>query len=335
MPNVDRPDLPEILRVADEQRMTSSVRSLQRRHADGELVRVRIGAFVDAAAWDGLEYEQRELLRIAAVIGSRRGGGILFGESAALVLGLPLIGRPGGRVHILSGTRAAPPNGRDVVWHRNAVQSSSIIEVDGFLVTDVTRTLLDVSRTVPFLGAISAVDRGIRQRFTTPGIRFEDGSLQWTDPTPLAGASRAELTDSLARSPGTRGVSLARRTIQFADPRAGSPGESISRAQIHVHGFPPPALQTEFTHDAGVDITDFDWPDFGICGEFDGKVKYFREEFLGDLTPNEVVWRERQRERRIKRGHGRDMARWVWSDSTGDGLGLRDELRSAGLPRVR
>ncbi|WP_448006874.1 hypothetical protein [Agromyces bauzanensis] len=321
--------------MAEEQRLTSGARSLQRRHVDGELVRVRTGAYVDAAAWHRLEYDQRELLRVAAVVGSRRGGGILFGESAALVLGLPLVGRPGGRVHLLSGSSSAPPNGRDVVWHRNAVPSSSIIEVDGFLVTDVERTLLDVARSVPFLDAISALDRGIRPRFTTAGVRFEDGSLRWTDARVLAGASREQLIESLARSSGTRGVALARRTIEFADSRAGSPGESISRAQIHVQGFPAPVLQAEFVHDDGVDITDFDWPDFGICGEFDGKVKYFREEFLGDLTPNEVVWRERERERRIKRGHGRDMARWIWSDSTRDGMGLRDELRSAGLPRVR
>lgn len=332
MPN---PDLPEILRVAEQQRMTSGARSLQRRHLDGELVRVRAGAYIDSAAWNQLEYEQRELLRIAAVVGSRRGGGILFGESAALVLGLPLIGRPGGRVHLLSGTRAAPPNGRDVVWHRNTVPSSSIIEVGGFLVTDVERTLLDLSRNVPFLDAISAVDRGIRRRFTTAGVRLEDGSLRWTSARVLEGASREHLVESLARSPGTRGVALARRTIGFADARAASPGESISRAQIHLHGFPPPVLQAEFAREDGVDITDFDWPDFGICGEFDGKVKYFRDEFLGDLTPNEVVWRERERERRIKRGHRRDMARWVWSDSTGDGIGLRDELRAAGLPRFR
>jgi hypothetical protein len=327
---------PLILRVAEGDRIARAPRELQRRAAAGEIERIRNGAYVDARAWAGLPYEARELVRIAAVIGSRRSGGILYGESAALVLGLPLIGRPGGRVHLLSGSSSAPPNSRDVVWHRDAVESESIIEVGGFIVTDVERTLLDLARSVPFLDVISALDHGMRRTVSTSGMEICDGSLRATTRCVLAGASRERLLEGVNRMPGARGVAMARRSIEFADPRSASPGESLSRGQIHLHGFPPPRLQAEFVQeDGGLDITDFDWPDFGICGEFDGKVKYFRQKYLGDLSPNEVVWNERQRERRIKRRHARDMARWIWADSTGDGVGLREELLAAGLPRVR
>ena len=327
---------PVILRVAEGDRLARAPRELQRRAAAGELERIRSGAYVEAEAWARLPYEARELLRIAAVVGSRRSGGILFGESAALVLGLPLVGRPGGRVHLLSGSGSAPPNSRDVVWHRDAVEPESIIEVGGFMVTDVERTLLDLARSVPFLDVISALDHGMRQTVSTSGMEFWDGSLRATTGCVLAGASRERLLEGVNRMPGARGVAMARRSIEFADPRAASPGESLSRGQIHLHGFPPPLLQAEFVQEeGGLDITDFDWPEFGICGEFDGKIKYFRQKYLGDLSPSEVVWNERQRERRIKRRHSRDMARWIWSDSTGDGVGLRDELLAAGLPRVR
>jgi hypothetical protein len=67
----------------------------------------------------------------------------------------------------------------------------------------------------------------------------------------------------------------------------------------------------------------------------DGFVKYSRSEYLGGALPAEVLWNEKERERRLKRHHRREVARWTWTDLTGWANGLRDELLAAGLPLTR
>lgn len=78
-------------------------------------------------------------------------------------------------------------------------------------------------------------------------------------------------------------------------------------------GVPKPDLQTRFPRADGLgeDIVDFDWPGLGAFGEFDGKGKYFREEFRGDRTPQEVLWEEKVREDRVRQQRPR-AARWGW-----------------------
>ena len=61
--------------------------------------------------------------------------------------------------------------------------------------------------------------------------------------------------------------------------RAESVGESLSRSQMHLLDFPPPLLQATFDRsDGAIDRVDFDWPEFGLFGEFDGDVKYLDPE---------------------------------------------------------
>ena len=67
-------------------------------------------------------------------------------------------------------------------------------------------------------------------------------------------------------------------------------------------------LQRE-VHDAAglIGFVDFGWE--GVFGEFDGKVKYrVQDGATGDA--GEVLWREKQREDRLRR-RGR-VARWTW-----------------------
>ncbi|MFB9959544.1 hypothetical protein [Agromyces bracchium] len=110
----------------------------------------------------------------------------------------------------------------------------------------------------------------------------------------------------------------------------------MSRAHIRLLGFPDPRLQQRFVDpDGSVAVVDFDWPEFGVSGEFDGFVKYSTDEYLKDSLPADVLWREKERERRLKRYHDRDVARWVWSDLGSGAIGLRDELIAAGLPCSR
>lgn len=327
--------VPTLLRADSADRHGRTARALQRDCVAGRLVRIRAGVYASAAEWQGATHDARSLARIAAVIGSRRAPPILFGPSAAIVLGLPLIGGAPRDVHLLAGTRSAPPNGEGVVWHRDAVSPDSIVEVNGFLVTDVHRTLFDLARSTTFLRAMPALDRGVRPSMETAPVRLVDRQVACARSASVPGTTVEGLLDEIAGRGPRRGVRRAARAVAFADARAESVGESLSRAQMHLFGFPAPELQVAFERaQGGHDIVDFDWPDFGLSGEFDGKTKYVREELRDGRSIEDVVWAERQRERRIIRRHRRTFARWVWSDAL-HGSGLRDELLGAGLPIVR
>ncbi|MGX5697414.1 hypothetical protein ACWKWP_14535 [Agromyces soli] len=336
MPVTAAAPLPTLVRVAEEDRLLSSSRELQRRARSGSLRRLRAGAYVDAAEWAALGWDEQQMMRIAAVIGSRRDRPVLFGPSAAIVLGLPLVGIGDTDVHLLAWGGAAPPSGNGVRWHRDRVDEASIIEIGGMLVTDVKRTVLDLARRFAVLHSIASVDRALSPALESSGFECFAGLPRLAEPVRLAGVERAELLDALAAMPGARGVGRARRTVAFADAAAMSPGESISRAQMELLGFPRPRLQVRFARidGDGEDVVDFDWPEYGLIGEFDGKVKYTRAEYLGDRDVTEVVWDEKLRERRLKRGHGREAARWVWDDTIALAEGMRRELRSSGLPQI-
>ncbi|MCP2370363.1 hypothetical protein BJ978_001039 [Agromyces terreus] len=328
---------PPLIVVREPDRISASTRELARRAATGTVTRVRAGVYVDTAAWRALRVYEQQLLRIAAVVRTRREPPVLCGPSAAAILGLPLFGVPSSDVHLLAFGGVAPPSGRGIRWHRGVVAEASVIEVAGFRVTDVARTTLDLACSLPLLKSLPAVDRALRAEVLAAPLAYVDGRLERAPGTPLRGVGRERLLESLAAAKGARGVAVARRTVEFGDPGAASPGESVSRGQIRLLGFPRPNTQTAFARadQPGRDIVDFDWPDFGTSGEFDGKVKYTRDEYLAGRDAGEVMWLEKQRERRLKRGHGRDVARWVWSDITGYADGLRRELLAAGLPRAR
>lgn len=132
-----------------------------------------------------------------------------------------------------------------------------------------------------------------------------------------------------------RGRARVERVIDFADGRAESVGESLSRVRIHELGFPAPELQRPLSDRRGlIGFGDFAWDE--LIGEFDGRVKYADPAMLQGRAPSEVVVREKRREDRI-RATGRRMTRWVWSDVMPAGAlgqilldaGLRPERRRA------
>ena len=102
---------------------------------------------------------------------------------------------------------------------------------------------------------------------------------------------------NLDKSLGRR---LLERAVDFATERSDSFGESECRAVIHLLGFDAPELQVEFHDEQGPMYPDFYWSGIRSAAEFDGKSKYTRNEFTNG-NPAEVVWREKQREDRLRR----------------------------------
>jgi hypothetical protein len=122
-----------------------------------------------------------------------------------------------------------------------------------------------------------------------------------------------------------RGHARAADVIGFAETRADSPLESVSRVYMRLIGCPRPLLQSRFFDYQGfIGETDFDWPEFGLLGEADGDVKYLDPDYRQGRTADEVVRDEKVREDRL-----RALPRSVTSSNP---QALRKHLLAVGLP---
>lgn len=299
-------------------------RALRRARDAGEKRRLVRGVYAPTALWNSASDDDRYLMQIKAVVLTRKSRPILSHQSAARVWGLPIIGRWPREVHLVAEGPKAPRSKNGVAWHVGAVSDGEVVEIDGLLVTSRLRTMVDLARTTGFVSAVASLDAGIRQRFALP-----DGRL-------VGDVSKEQLVEA-ARALGTvRGCRRARTAAEFADGLSGSPGESASRANVFRAGMPAPVLQAQYARpDGGDDIVDFSWDERHtvqrrvLLGEYDGKVKYTRDQYLNGRTSDEVVWEEKVREDRLREG-GRDMVRWLWEDALSPSR-LRAKLMKAGL----
>ncbi|MFD4421983.1 hypothetical protein ACFWN7_10835 [Agromyces sp. NPDC058484] len=210
----------------------TSARTLRRDAAAGHLHRVRAGVYASGAQWNAASHRRLELARIGAVVHTRRRWPVLSHESAAAVWGLARLGPAPLVVELADVRGTAPRSEHGVRWRRTPVDLDEVVEVNGFLVTGLVQTLVDLACSRPFLSSVIALDAGL-------------GSILRTDAAVTAcGVGRADVfgrLDADGRRRGTRGAQVA---IEFADGRAESVGESLSRGQMHVLGHRDRAEQT-------------------------------------------------------------------------------------------
>ncbi len=294
-----------LITTADALRVGITHRDLVREVAAGQLFRIRRGTYVRMPVWDAAPERERHLLRVRAVVVAAHHPVTLARESSAAVWGVPLDAFPDDVVVIdrwRGGGRSEPGVRRTA----RGASTASTVEVDGYSCTNLVRTIVDVACTMDFPRAVALIDWAISTR----------------NPQPIELASIA--SDARVR----RCPLTVWRAIEFGSPHSGSMGESEARAVIHALGFPAPQLQRRFVDQKGSMYSDFFWEQFSAAGEFDGKVKYTRNEYTqGD--PSEVVWREKQREDRLRR-QVRTVVRIVTSDVRQPWL-LRAMLLEAGI----
>lgn len=296
----------------------TDARTFRRSVDHGQGTRLRRGVFTTAERWGGLTARDRYVDQIRAVVETRRHDPVVSHQSAAALWGIPLSGAWPRDVHVLAvpASRVRSKNG--VFVHRTAFDWADVVELDGVLVTRPVRTLLDLARTTTFENAVVALDHAMNPRRATPEV------LVYPD----------ELCELLARCGSVRGSTTAQRAIDFARPNADNPGESLSRVVIFELGFPDPDLQTRHPNPrGGCYFTDVEWPTHRVIGEFDGKGKYLKEEFLRGRSPGDVVYEEKTREDHL-RAEGFTVARWGWTELTDRGR-LQRLLLEAGLPVIR
>jgi hypothetical protein len=116
-------------------------------------------------------------------------------------------------------------------------------------------------------------------------------------------------------------VRQAERLIAFADPRAGSPAESVARWILAELGFPAPELQVDLYDARGNWIARVDklFRAERTVVEVDGKIKFTDPK----IDPREALWEEKLREDKIREA-GWQVVRLTW----GHLRGSREELRA-------
>lgn len=274
--------VPDTLIYVDEaERSGGSGRALQAACRRGVLVRVRRGAYCPRELWDELEPAARHQLAIHAVTRGLRGPYLVSGRSAGAVWGIPFAASEHDEVELLvpyHGGGASEPGARRTCI---GFDTARVSLVGGIPFTDRARTALDVMRVLPFSRAVAVADHVQSRRRD--------------DPLPFSG-----LEDELVRAGFTRGGPRARLALGFSTSLSDSVGESECRAAIHLAGFEPPLLQRRWHDREGWMETDFYWEQADVVGEFDGRIKYTRDELTGG-DPSAVVWREKRREDRLRR----------------------------------
>ena len=290
-----------------------------RREVDlGQATRLRRGVLTTAERWATLDPDEKYLDRIRAVVETRKHDPVISHQSAAALWGIPLGGARPSAVHVLARPTSHARSKNGVRVHRTEFEWDEIVEIDGVLVTGPARTLIDLARTVTFGDAVVALDHALNPDRTDPRV------LVYAD----------ELSEALAQVGSARGLARAQRAIDFARPNAANPGESLSRVAIFELGFPDPELQCRHPNPrGGWYFTDFEWPRFRLIGEFDGKGKYLKDEYLRGRAPGDVVYAEKVREDHL-RAEGFRVVRWGPGELADRGA-LSRLLVAAGLPVTR
>lgn len=257
-----------------------------------ELSRLQRGTYAAGSAVLPVDAASRHALLVLATVGGLRTPAIVGHQSAAVLHGLPVWGLRLDRVHIL---RPPPPRGTGssrLHLHVAQVPDDQVVLLDGVGATDVTRTIVDVARTVPFEAAVVVADWALHRRTT----------------------SRTRLAECLGRMGPVPGSRAAARVIAFADPLCESVGESRSRVLMHRLRLPTPDLQVRVLRRdrSAIGRCDFGWQEHRTLGEFDGRIKYGRLLRPGQ-SPGDAVFEEKRREDEL-RDHRWEVARWIWDD---------------------
>lgn len=257
------------------------------------LHRIRQGAYTTPDRWQAATHVERHRLLCTAV--SRRlGDRVALTHTSSLAMqGVAIWGADLGSVHVTRLDGGVGRTDAGILHHEGAIDASDLTLAEpGVVVSTLDRAVIEHA-------SISSIESGLVSA---------DDALH----------SKAVDHDQLGRRflsmehwPGTRRVHLV---VRLADRGIESPGESRSRYLFWRHGLPAPRLQFEvYANGILIGICDFAWPEHGLLGEFDGRVKYGRLLKPGQ-APGDVVFAEKRREDLLRETTGWRMVRLTWDD---------------------
>ncbi len=274
-----------------------SKRRIEQAVRDGRLVRIRHGVYLGSPSWPEDPAEQH-LLRASAEHLIKPNAAVSH-RSAARYWGLPLsredwASEPVWLTLPRSGTGRSERGPLLQQCVAELPNEHVITSEDGFDVTTLARTAVDVARGLPLPEALLVLDAAMRAQCSKLVVRV--GRRELANPR-LVAIAREPFMSAADSLPGMGGV---RRVLGFANPLRESPIESLSYGQIVQAGLPLPTCQHEVRTPYGAYFPDFFWEEEGVIGEFDGRLKY---------VDSGAVMREKECEQ-VLRDLGFRIVRW-------------------------
>lgn len=255
--------------------------------------RFRRGYYSFTDIWDALDEVDRHLVRCRAVLHSLGEVVALSHVSGLLAHGIDIWEVDLTRVHV---TRLDGGAGRiegDVVHHVGTATEADVVAVDGLRTLSPVRCAIECGATTSSESALVVFNSLLHRGFTD-----------------LDGLHRQFRI--MGSWPGVRHLHIP---VRLADPGAGSVGESRGLWVFWVVSIPRPTVQFEVYDGDGTlrGTCDWGWPEAGLLGEFDGKIKYGRLLRPGQEA-GDVAFAEKRREDELRELTGFAMLRLVWSD---------------------
>jgi hypothetical protein len=260
-----------------------STRHLEAGARTGRFVRLRPGAYVTAREWNQAEPIERHRFVIDALLATSDRVPVFSHASAALLHGIPVLGGWPEVPHVVESelgpaSRRSP---RGAVVHRPR-HRPDVAPVGRALATTPVATAIALAASRPLLAGVAAIDHVL-----------------------AAGSSREEFEQTMRQWHPFHGARKARAALDHATGLAETPLESISLVGMRLGEVPEPVQQVDVVARGRRYRVDFLWPDLGVVGEADGRIKY--------LTGADLM-AEKRREDDI-RSLGLSLVRWDWDDA--------------------
>jgi hypothetical protein len=258
----------------------------------GPWVKIRYGVYTTRERWLALTSEERQLIKDRASLLVCADDAVLSHTSAARAHGLPVYDVHEDVSHVVRNTFTQ--SGRTqagIKHHEPTLQPDDIVVVAGMRVTSLERTVADVAREFGFLNGLVAADSALRQ-----------------------GADPARLHQVAALMTDWRGAPDVSAVVMHANAGAETPIETLGRVTLLNMGIDDLELQYEIRFPTGGRaFCDIYSRRLHHVFECDGRIKYQSQlDRDGTLvTPDEVVWREKGREDKV-RGQGFGFSRLTW-----------------------
>lgn len=120
-----------------------------------QLVALQRGAYLEGQVGSP---EARQRAVVLATVAGLRVPGVVSHGSAALLHGLPLYRLPMRKVHVIRRPPTSGGGSARVHLHVAQLPAEETTVVQGVVLTDVTRTVVDVARSAPFESAVVLAD---------------------------------------------------------------------------------------------------------------------------------------------------------------------------------
>lgn len=278
-----------IYQVSDLAALGITYRDLREQCGNGTWQRVRRGSYMPSQP---LNASQAHLARVDAVLKKIHPASVVSHVSAAVLHGLPVRHHDLDHVWITRVTGSHGMHSPQVKYSASRLSSEEWTVIDGRPVTTLARTVFDLARTLPFEWGVVVFDAALH-----------------------LGLGKEDVAELMARHKGFKGSTRAGSVLLFADERAESPCESLSRVHIIGGGLPAPVLQYEVRDSQGFFLArgDFAWPEYRLIGEADGAAKYTTLLKPGE-RPEDAIMREKRRDERIRQAGWR-VAHWGWAEA--------------------